>query len=104
MNVDRKRTEEEKIIYQQACEEGALRGAASLLLTLCPNTASGPDDRSDQGKLLAQWMHHKIPEISICRRRRFLDSTDWLSKTEQSKWNKKNAEWVWEQTKKHKKW
>ncbi len=76
MNVDRKRTEEEKIIYQQACEESALRGAASLLLTLCPNTASGPDDRSDQGKLLAQWMHHKIPEISICRRRRFLDSTD----------------------------
>ncbi len=42
---------------------------------LIPNTASGPD-RSDQGKLLAQWNHHKIPEISICRRRRFLDSTD----------------------------
>jgi hypothetical protein len=31
-----------EIIYQQACEEGALRGAASLLLTLCPNTASAP--------------------------------------------------------------
>ncbi len=28
-------------------------------------------DRSDQGKLRAQWKHHKIPEISICRRRRF---------------------------------
>ncbi len=40
---------------------------------LNPNTASGPD-RSDQGKLLAQWKHHKIPEISICQRRRFSDS------------------------------
>ena len=40
-----KRMEEEKLIYQQACEEGALRGAASLLLTLCPNIASAPSDR-----------------------------------------------------------
>ena len=38
---------------------------------LHPNIASGPSDRSDQGKLRAQWKHHKIPEISICRRRRF---------------------------------
>ena len=38
---------------------------------LHPNTASGPSDQSDQGKLRAQWKHHKIPEISICRRRRF---------------------------------
>ncbi len=50
---------------------------------LYPNTASGPFDRSDQGKLRAQWKHHKIPEISICRRRRFQTSTDWLSNTDE---------------------
>ena len=33
-----------KLNQNKVCEEGALRGAASLLLTLCPNIASAPSD------------------------------------------------------------
>ena len=39
-------------------------------LPYVPNTASAPFDRFDQGKPRAQWNHHKIPEISICRTKR----------------------------------
>ena len=76
MDVDRKRTEEgrQKIFLNKVCEKVA-RYVVQRQLTsyLHPNIASGPSDRSDQGKLRAQWKHHKIPEISICRRRRFSD-------------------------------
>ncbi len=69
----RKRTEEGRMLFKTtACEEVARYMVRRQLTSyLYPNTASGPSDRSDQGKLRAQWKHHKIPEISICRRRRF---------------------------------
>ncbi len=81
MNVDRKRTEEGRINSKQSVWEEMARYVVRRQPTsyLYPSTASGP---SDQGKLRAQWKHHKIPEISICQRRRF-QSSDWLSKTDE---------------------
>ena len=68
-----KESEEGKINFQNKVCEKVARYVVQRQLTsyLHPHIASGPSDRSDQGKLRAQWKHHKIPEISICRRRRF---------------------------------
>ena len=69
-----KNRKKEELIQNKVCEKVA-RYVVQRQLTsyLHPHIASGPSDRSDQGKLRAQWKHHKIPEISICRRRRFSD-------------------------------
>ena len=96
-----KESEEGRINFQNKVCEKVARYVVQRQLTsyLHPHIASGPSDRSDQGKPRAQWKHHKIPEISICRRRRFLDI--WL--TLQNRWQmKQKCSWVWEQTKKHK--
>ena len=68
--------ERRKLIFKTNVREKVARYVVQRQLTsyLHPNTASAPSDRFDQGKLRAQWKHHKIPEISICRRRRFSDS------------------------------
>jgi hypothetical protein len=74
------------------------------------NIGSAP---SDQGSVQAQWKHHKIPEISICRRRPIFRHQIWQKcsvsirerisnfiKTD-DKQMKQRCRWIWRNRLKH---
>ena len=84
ISIEKNGRRKAKIFQNKLCEKVA-RYVVQRQLTsyLYPHIASGPSDRSDQGKLRAQWKHHKYLKSPSVDAGDFPTQTDWLSNSDE---------------------